>query len=46
MPLNVDIKDESIKIQGRVPDKLLWIVVAAVLAAFGLEYQEIMGFLL
>jgi len=46
MPLTLDVDENSFKIKGRVPDKVLWVILAAIMAAFGLEYQEIMNFVI
>lgn len=47
--VNIEISEDEIRIgeyylKGKIPDKLAWIVLAAIAAACGLNYEQLMSF--
>ena len=42
MPLDYEIKEDEIKLKGKVPDKILYLIIGIVIVSLGLNAEEVL----
>ena len=42
MPLDVEIEPETFKLQGKIPDKILYLILGIICLSLGLNAEEVL----
>jgi hypothetical protein len=43
MPLDYEIKEDEFKLKGKVPDKIMYLLIGILIVSLGLNAEEVLG---